>query len=193
MHHIQCQCGTLHGAVQAGGTCNRLVCYCTDCRAFARFVGRDNVLDEQGGTEIVQLAQSRLRFTQGAEQLAAVRLSESGMIRWYAACCKTPLGNTMPDPKMSFIGLIHTSLARPQMDEDFGTTIALASTASALGEPKPQQRGMVGIILRFLWLLATERISGRYRQSPLFRVDGTPIVEARILSAAELQALKQAG
>jgi hypothetical protein len=33
-----------------------------------------------------------------------------GLLRWYAACCKTPIGNTLPNFRASFVGLIHSCL-----------------------------------------------------------------------------------
>lgn len=193
MHSIQCKCGAVRGQLEGGGIHNRLICYCTDCRAFARFLGDPDVLDEQGGTEIVQVAQSRLRFVRGEECLAAVRLSDQGMLRWYASCCGTPIGNTMASPKVSFIGLIHCCLDRSRLDEDFGTGVALLNTDTALGTPQPKQRGLLGVVARFLWLLVTQRIGGRYRKSPLFDAAGLPRVTPKVLGAKELAELKSAG
>ena len=191
MHQIQCKCGTVRGHLEGQGVHNRLICYCSDCRAFATFLGQaDEVLDTQGGTEIVQVAQPRVRFDQGADQLAAVRLSDKGMIRWYAACCNTPIGNTMADPKVAFIGLIHTSLDRPQMDKDFGTDIAIVNAASALGDPKPVQRGMVGTIARFIRIVIGARLSGSYKKSQLFNPAGEPCVVPKVLSPQELKRFK---
>jgi hypothetical protein len=194
MHPIQCKCGTVRGQLEGTGVSNRLICYCTDCRAFARFLGRvDDVLDEQGGTEIVQVAQPRLSFSQGADRLAAVRLSEKGLVRWYASCCKTPIGNTMAGPKASFIGLIHSSLDHARMDRDFGKKIARVNTATALGDTKPAQRGLLGVITRFIWIVFTMRISGRYRTSRMFGESGSPRVAPTILTPQELARLKHAG
>lgn len=191
MHKIQCQCGALSGHVRGAGTCSRVVCYCADCQAFAKFLGRaGDILDAQGGTEIVQLAQPRVVFSQGKEHLAAVRLSDQGMIRWYAACCNTPLGNTLPDPKVSFIGLIHSVLNRAKMAEDFGKNIAIVNVDSAIGEPKPKQKGLPGMIVRFLWIILSMRIGGKYRNSPLFTESGEPVVSPVILSGEELNNLK---
>ena len=36
-HPLQCQCGTIKGAVANPGNANRCVCYCRDCQAFAHF------------------------------------------------------------------------------------------------------------------------------------------------------------
>ena len=193
MHPIQCKCGAVKGKLDSNGTSNRIICYCTDCRAFAHFLGKaSDVLDEQGGTEIVQVAQHRLLFCQGEELLSAVRLSEKGMIRWYATCCGTPIGNTMARPKSSFIGLIHSCLDCQQMDKDFGAKVAVLNTDTALGQTKPKQRGLLGVIVRFIWIIFTNRVNGRYKKSPFFNSAGLPRVSPKILRADELENLKSA-
>ena len=106
---FSCRCGTLHGKLVdvSPGAVNRLVCYCDDCQAFAHFLEHpDEVLDEHGGTEIMQMAPSCLKIEGGRDQLACVRFSEKGPFRWYAACCNTPLGNT-GDAGLPFLGVIH--------------------------------------------------------------------------------------
>ena len=44
---LRCECGKIRGlaegVAQSEGT--RCVCYCGDCQAFARFLGRDGILD----------------------------------------------------------------------------------------------------------------------------------------------------
>ncbi len=191
-HSIQCKCGSIRGQIEGTGTSSRVICYCTDCRAFADFLGQGaEVLDTQGGTEIVQVAQPRVRISQGVEQLACMRLSPNGMLRWYAACCNTPLGNTMADPKIGFIGMIHSSLDKSRMDSDFGTSIARLNTNTAIGATKPAQNGLPGVILRFIWLVLTTRFSGRYKNSLLFNSAGAPLVEASILTSEELARLKR--
>lgn len=193
MHKIQCKCGSLRGHIRGVGTCSRIVCYCSDCKAFTKFLGCSNdVLDAQGGTEIVQLAQPRVVFSHGKDHLAAVRLSENGLVRWYAACCKTPIGNTLANPKVSFIGLIHSSLDHSMMEEDFGTNIAIVNVGSATEESRPKQRGLLGTILRFFWIVLSMRIGGKYRGSQLFNETGDLIVTPLILTAEELKDLKSA-
>ncbi|MDP2746694.1 DUF6151 family protein [Pseudomonas sp.] len=193
MHSIQCQCGAVRGELDSIGVSNRIICYCTDCRAFAHFLGKAPfVLDKQGGTEIVQVAQSYLRFCQGEDLLAAVRLTEKGMLRWYATCCTSPIGNTMASRKVSFIGLIHTCLDRQQMDKDFGTKVAVLNTDTALGKPKPTQHGLLGVIARFIWIVAKSCISGQYKKSPLFNSSGLPRVSPKTLESDELEILKSA-
>ena len=193
MHPIQCKCGAVRGQLEGAGIHNRLRCYCTDCRAFAHCLGKaPDVLDNQGGTEIVQVEQSRLHFLQGEDCLAAVRLSDKGMVRWYASCCGTPIGNTMDNPKIPFIGLVHTCLDRTRMNEDFGSHVAVLNTDTALGEPKPKQRGLLGVGARFMWMIATSLITGKYKKTPLFNASGLPRVVPKTLSAEELASLKSA-
>lgn len=82
MHRIRFKCGSLQGHIQGTRTCWRVVCYCSDCRSFAKYLGcLKDVLDEHGGTEIVQIALPRVAFSQGEKHLAAVRLSEKGLVR----------------------------------------------------------------------------------------------------------------
>lgn len=194
MHTLQCQCGTVRAQLTGSGLATRVLCYCTDCRAFARFLGQpERVLDRQGGTEIVQVSQGRVRFSAGKEQLKAVRLTEKGMVRWYADCCKTPIGNTMPNRGISFVGLIHSALDHSRMEEDFGPLTCVANVGTALGEPKPKQRGVAGVIFRFIRLVAGARLSGEYRNSPFFDASGTLIAQPTVLSADALALLKRDG
>ena len=192
-HPVSCRCGAVKGELSAGGTHNRLICYCKDCRAFARYLAETpDILDTQGGTEIIQLAQARLRFTQGEDQLAAVRLSDKGLIRWYAGCCRTPIGNTLPNAKLSFIGMIHSCLDKGRLTQDFGESVALVHTQSALGEPKPEQRGFLRVGLKMAWILLSNWLGGGYRRSVLFDGVGRPLVEPNILEAKVVAGLKKA-
>jgi hypothetical protein len=84
----------------------RIVCYCKDCQAFARFLGRPDVLDAAGGTDIFQMATGRVTLTAGTEALRCLRLSHKGVFRWYADCCRTPIANTA-GPGFPVVGLVH--------------------------------------------------------------------------------------
>ncbi|WP_175401925.1 DUF6151 family protein [Veronia pacifica] len=46
--HLTCDCRSVVAAVQniSSRTSNRVVCYCSDCQAFARHLGRVDVMDE---------------------------------------------------------------------------------------------------------------------------------------------------
>src|SRR5450432_1815310 len=110
-HAWQCRCATIKGFVKDPRTVNHAVCYCRDCQAFAHFLGQEGaVLDTIGGTYVVQVPPSSITITQGGATLACMRLTEKGLLRWYADCCKTPIGNTLANYKFSFIGIIHNCL-----------------------------------------------------------------------------------
>ena len=92
---VGCRCGEVEGRLDnaARETVNRIVCYCDDCQAFVHYLGRADLLDEHGGSDIVQVAPASLAYTRGNDRIAGVRLKPKGLYRWYASCCKTPLGN----------------------------------------------------------------------------------------------------
>lgn len=185
-HPLRCRCGALQGQVDLGGPTSRMVCYCKDCQAFARYLGpAARVLDAQGGSDVVQLAPHRIRFTQGREHLAVMRLSSKGMLRWYAACCRTPLGNTMTSRNMPFTGLLVQCLDSAPVEPAFGPVLATANTQSALGDPKPRAFGLPAALWRVLRIVAGSRLSGQYKANPFFTAAGVPVAQATVLSADE--------
>ncbi|HSH43927.1 MAG TPA: DUF6151 family protein [Arenicellales bacterium] len=194
---LKCDCGTLRGHVEQLETANRGICYCRDCQAFIRYLGRESdVLDSRCGTEVFQMQPKHVRLTQGLDALASVRLTDKGLRRWYARCCMTPVGNTPPGYKLSFCSLIRRFL---DADEDklaraVGPVRMHVHTKSACGEPKPDSTGVAGAVLRFMVMLARARLDGSYRQTPFFNAaDGTPVVRAKVLSPARLRELKYPG
>src|SRR5258706_617911 len=104
--NLSCRCGAVRGSVSnaARDTVNRCICYCDDCQAFAHHLGRADLLDAHGGTDIVQVAPASLTFQEGAERIVGLRLKPKGLYRFYAECCKTPLGNTVT-PALPFVGI----------------------------------------------------------------------------------------
>ena len=194
-----CRCGAVRATVDASPVRGRraglhVVCYCDDCRAFARAVRRPDVLDEFGGTAIWQTTPARLRFDFGAQHLRCLRLSDKGMLRWHTACCNTPVANTMASPGMPFVGLFHAflGLAPAQAKAKLGpATFIYGRSAqgdvSAFAEPKASLR----TILRIVGFLLREKIAGAHRPSPLFDDAGQPVSSPRILPAAEREALRK--
>jgi Family of unknown function (DUF6151) len=189
-HPLQCQCGTVKGLVANPRSANHCTCYCKDCQAFAHFLGRPGeILDERGGSDIVQTLPKNITVTQGSDSLACMRLTPKGLLRWYAACCNTPIGNTLSTPKFSFIGLVHTCLehADQPIDQSFGPVRTWVNGASARGDPKPKDAGLATTLLWFVRTVLRARINGDYRHTPFFRADtGAPIATPRILSTEEL-------
>ncbi len=198
-HSLRCNCGKLKGTLKHTTAINRCVCYCADCQAFARFLKREHdILDEIGGTSISQTIPKHINFLEGTENLACVRLTETGLLRWYAACCNTPIGNTPPNFKLPFIGLIHNCLSTEpaSLDETFGPVqmnvspqaAILRGRGSANGEPKPKPMGFLAGTLRVMGMVLRSRFDGSYKQNPFFvSATGAPIVTPKVLDRQELQ------
>jgi Family of unknown function (DUF6151) len=200
-HPLQCRCGTLKGVVSDPRGANRVVCYCRDCQAFAHFLGCEKqVVDERGGSDIIQTLPKNVTFTQGIESLACLRLTEKGMVRWYARCCNAPIGNTLATPRISFIGLVHTCLemGNAPLDAAFGPVRAYLNMSGAKGDPKPKVRGQGTVIWWFITTVLKARINGDYKHGPFFRPDtGALVVTPHVLTSAEhsnvMNAVRAAG
>jgi hypothetical protein len=200
---IRCSCGALRGALDAAALsrANRVVCYCDDCQSFAHFLGRaEAVLDAQGGTDIFQTSQGRLRFTQGVEKLACMRLRPDGLVRWYAGCCRTPLGNTLARTALPFVGLIHSCIdAGPagaardaRLGPVRGRIFQRFAAGGASGVP-PSEKPLALLMARFAALVLGARLRGEQRRSPFFDPhSGALVAQPRVLSAQELQAVEAA-
>lgn len=183
MIQISCACGSLQGELADPIKVGRGVCYCKSCQAFAAHLGWP--LDEHGGTEVLQTSPSKVQFTSGIENLVCLRLSPEGLLRWYSKCCKTPVGNTPSNYRMSFVGLISACVPVPgdaDSDQIFGPNRMRVHTADALGDP-PKNSGMVGMVLKFVRMLVVARLTGRYRSTPFFEADGSPIVSPVVLDS----------
>ena len=189
---IQCRCGQVRGVARevSPGTVNHSVCYCHDCRAFAHWLERDDLLDDHGGATLVQMARSRLEIIAGADQIRVMRLSPKGMYRWYAACCRTPLGNTIP--KVPFVGLARSTLAvdPSQSSARFGPVL-FAQAGSAVGGPPPNAKLHLRGLLHVGRLMATWLLRGLGHPTPFFHPDNRPVVEPQILTPAERQKLRE--
>ena len=195
-HPLQCTCGRVRGYVDNTRSANRAVCYCRDCQAFAHFLGRaSEVLDERGGSDIIQTLPKFLKITSGVDSIGCMRLTPTGLVRWYSTCCSTPIGNTLINPKLSFIGLVHSCLKSRErsLDESFGPVASYVNTAGARGTPKPKAVGQGWMMARAIRSILLARLNGDYRYTPFFRSeDGAPIAAPRVLSNAERSELMRA-
>ena len=177
---LQCRCGNLRGTatLTAPPTGNRVVCYCRSCQAFARYLGQEDILDPQGGTDLFQLAPADLRFHQGQEHLRCLRLTPTGTYRWYAACCYTPVATSV-SARLPVVGLIHNLFdADERHDSLLGPVRYRIQGRDALAQPL-QPNVAPGFPLPMLLkltgqvLLAT--LKQRARPSPFFDDNAQPI------------------
>jgi len=193
-HRLRCQCGAIRGYVALPAKTVRAICYCRDCQAFARYLGRaGDILDEHGGTDILATAPSHVRFEQGLDALACMSLSDTGILRWYASCCRTPFGNTPRDRKTHYVGLVHSCLAEQPLNASFGPARIRLNTKSARGSVSATPISTALAILKLIGLIIPARLTRQYDDSPFFDpVSGGPIKQPRVLSEAEASALKSA-
>jgi hypothetical protein len=195
-HPLRCRCGTLRGYIARSSGVNRCVCYCRDCQAFAHYLGHaGEILDTSGGTDVIQTCAANVTFTQGKDALACMRLTPNGLLRWYATCCNTPVGNTLASSKISFVGLVHNCLegGGTTLLESFGPVRAHVNTQSTQGKVASSSLALVSVILRFMALVARARIDGSYKLSPFFKPGtGEPIVTPKVLSRGERDQLMHA-
>jgi hypothetical protein len=121
-----------------------------------------------------------------------MRLTDKGLVRWYAKCCNTPIGNTAANYRLSFVGLIHNCLEAPpaSLDDSFGPVRMWSFTKNAKTKIKGSSFGMVPGILKILAMVMRARLNGAYKHTPFFLIDsGAPIVTPKILNNSEREAV----
>lgn len=194
-HRFQCTCGQLGGEILQPRRAMRAVCYCRDCQAYAHLLRRaDQVLDAIGGTDVVATPASNVAITAGREHLACLSLAPRGLLRWYAACCGTPIANTPRDWKLPYVGLMHVCLRQPDpLERSFPHVDMRVNTKSAHGAV-PRDTGLAGKLrfLRMVVRLAGMRLTGAYRSTPLFSASGEPVAAPRVAARDEVEAARRA-
>jgi hypothetical protein len=194
---LECTCGAVHGRARdvSAATVNRVVCNCVDCPTFAHHLGRPELLDALGGSDNIQVAPEAVSFDRGTEKIAAVRLGPKGLYRWYATCCKTPLGNTVK-PSLPFVGIVYEAFrdARDpkRRDEVFGPPRARIYGRHAVGgAPAGATNLHVGLLLRTVAMILGWKLRGRAYPHPFFDRGATePKYPVRVLTREEREAAR---
>jgi len=127
-----------------------------------------------------------------------MRLTEKGLVRWYARCCNTPIGNTVADYRVSFVGLVHSCLESPHqsLNDSFGPESMWSCTkraSPARTKVNASSFGMAAGIIRLIAMVLGARLNGAYKRTPFFLAGaGEPIVTPKILTTPEREALYKA-
>jgi hypothetical protein len=193
---LRCRCGEVRGWVVDASprTVNRVVCYCDDCQAFAHRIGRADLLDPHGGSDIVQLAPASLTFVRGQDRIVGLRLTPKGLFRWYTSCCHTPVGNTL-SPAIPFVGIVVQGFdgGAQRADDVFGRPIGAIMGKFAIGDPPADSKRMnFWLMLRAIRMVLGWRLRGRAWPHPFFRRDTrAPIYPVTVLSRSEREALRR--
>lgn len=195
MLEIACRCGQVRATLDEPSprALGRTVCYCADCQAFAHHLGRADLLDAKGGSDIVPVAPAALVFRQGLDRIAAVRLSPKGVHRFYATCCRTPLGNAV-GPKVPFVGLLTEAFraSGQKPDDILQPPVGAIFGEYALGGLPPGSKGVrFGFMLTAILRIVGWRLAGRVWPHPFFdRESKRPLYPVTVLSREQREALR---
>ncbi|RFP87627.1 hypothetical protein DZK27_11595 [Rhodobacteraceae bacterium 63075] len=158
------------------------MCYCDDCQAFAEMIGRADVMDKWGGTEIVPAYPCDITILKGGELLCHSQVPRKRLHRFSTTCCNAPIANAMPG--FPWVGLFHSvySAADPDALGRFGKLRSRIMGRYAKGAPnfkisdKISMRDML-VVLPFIM---KGKIFGKHKGSPFFEAGGaTPIGRKR--------------
>src|SRR5215475_15672101 len=192
---LRCRCGEVRGTITGASprTVNRVTCYCDDCQAFAHQLGRADLLNDKGGSDIVQVAPATLSFTQGQDRIAGVRLSPKGLYRWHTTCCNTPVGNTL-SPAVPFVGLTAQTFdgGARTVDTVFGAPLGAILGKYAVGQAPAGSTGInLTLLLRAITKVLGWRLRGRAWPHPFFQLKTRePIYPLKVLSQEQRDALR---
>lgn len=170
---LECQCGEIKGHIKDVSSFNstNLVCYCADCRAFAKFLEKEVVLDQNGGTQILQTTQSKIVFDKGEDKITGMRLSPKGACRFYSSCCKTPMANMGPGPKFPFVGIPFVLVKnKTELESKVPLTHKVLAKYSLNGKPKgAHDKISLGLTLKVARILGIAYLKDKNKASPFFK------------------------
>ena len=193
---IQCECGKFRAQLTQfpRGTPGRLRCYCRDCQIFMSHLNRTDLLDENGGTEIIPAYPADINFISGKELIQCVRLYPTGMFRFSTACCNTPIANTEPNrPWVGIHSRMYTVKDPNVLDVELGPVKCSIMGKDAKGELPPgvpQKFDLRGMLTVMPYILKGILL-GKSKPSPFF-VNNEPIVKPKVLTNEERLALTSA-
>ena len=184
---IQCECGQFRARLNAipNNTPGRLVCYCDDCQFYLHHLKRDDLLDTNGGTEVVPVYPADVDVLSGLECLQCTRLSPNGTFRFSTTCCNTPIVNTRSnEPWAGFLRCVYPA----DVDQVLGPVRSRIMGRYAKGAPPagtPQKFNLKAALTVMPFILKGKLLN-KAKPSPFFYPDGrTPIVAPHILGESE--------
>ncbi|MCA0911114.1 DUF6151 family protein [Qipengyuania gaetbuli] len=191
---FSCSCGAIAGTLVDVGpkAGDRYVCYCNDCRDFARYLGKDaEVLDAAGGSSVYQTRVGHLRIERGLDHLACVNMAGKQTLRWFCRDCRTPLFNTMDNGRWPFLSMITAGCDKAKREAVLGpprgSVFAEHATGPDVVTPPVTAFAM---IRRVIVRLFADKLSGASKRYALFDpVTKAPVARPLSLTDAEKAAL----
>jgi hypothetical protein len=124
-----------------------------------------------------------------------VRLSDKGILRFYASCCRSPIGNMLARRRSPFLGLV-----QPFMDpgpgralEDVIGPVILYARSEAATAPLPANRPKPNMILGFAHVfkvIGASVLFGKHTPTPFFDANDKLVVTPEILTHERHEALR---
>ena len=175
---FSCACGKLRGelADMSPAAYTNITCQCGDCRAAYTHLG--HAAPEKVG--IVQTTQDRVHIAEGGEHLRVFRHTPKGALRWYAACCDTPLFFTPLKAR-----LVHVGVNTDRMDDASALGEVVAEGFIPTGDGKQRHKGIPKMVGRMVSRMIAKNLNGEWRGSPFFDADGAPVVPPQVLTREE--------
>lgn len=189
-----CRCGAVTGVIEKAtpGEGDRIVCHCVDCRDLVRYLGQEErVLDHLGGTDLYQSRCARVKLHSGREKLASLHMTNGKTLRWYAACCNSPLFNSYANGRMPYVTTILANADPDKCNALLGTPVGHVFPEQATGDASGLPKMSFGKLMRrFFKRMFKDLMSGDRRRSALFDAKTLePIATPRHLTEAEREAL----
>ena len=188
---FECDCGAIAGKLRVPGPGHGdlYVCYCNDCRGFARLLDQEKTLDAAGGSSVYQTRVGNLHIERGLDSLASLNLTGGQTLRWYCETCRTPLFNTTANGRWPFLSMITASIDPVERQRVLGpprgSVFAQFATGPDVVTPPVSTFSM---IRRVVVRLFADKLSGARNNYPLFDADtSVPIATPRTLTAEEYQ------
>lgn len=169
---FSCTCGTVTGTLSPVGphVGDHVVCHCTDCQAFATRLGAaDRILDAHAGTALYQGRCASMRLHTGRDRLACLHLTDKPTLRWYAACCDTPLFNTWRNGRVPYITTLVANCDAALRDRLLGPPIGHLFTTEATGAVDHLPTlSIARLMRRFFRRMIRDLLSGDRKRAALF-------------------------
>lgn len=193
---IQCNCGKFQAelATFPKDTPGRLMCYCDDCQSYLIHLGRADLLDPSGGTEVIPVYPADVTIMSGADQLVCTQLAPNHIYRFSTKCCNSPIGNTRPG--MPWFGMQRNMfMARDPLllDKALGKIRARIMGKFAKGPVPPGTPDKMNFFsaLAVLPFMLKGKLRGKGKPSPFFTADWAPLVQPKVLSKKEREEIRK--
>ena len=175
---LSCQCGKVTGCVKdvSPNTGNHIVCMCIDCQTYAHHLNSEELLNENGGTELYQTTPNKVTLNSGQEHVKLLKLTPKGAERFYASCCNTPIANNL-SATMAFVGVPTAVLdfdsVQTSSDQMIGEVTDFCMAKYGYGDiPKNASNGFPLLLtLKIMKQLLLGKLTKSYKPNAFYNVE----------------------